>query len=62
MGKVSLAHQVVSLDNLVNVLSPDSNRNTHDHVLRTFGDLSIDSKQVRSFEGLETELQVGAIG
>ena len=56
MGKVPLAHEVVSLDDLVDVLSPDSNSDTHDHVLRTLSDLAVDSEQVRSLEGLETKL------
>lgn len=56
MGKVPLAHQVVSLDDLVDVLSPNTNSDTHDHVLGTFSNLAIDSEEVRSLERLETEL------
>lgn len=56
MGKVPLAHQVIGLDDLVDVLSPDSNSDTHDHVLRTFSNLAIDSEEVRSLERLEAEL------
>lgn len=56
MGKVPLAHEVVGLDDLVDVLPPDSNGDTHDHVLGTFSNLAVDSEQVRSLEGLETEL------
>ena len=56
MGKVPLAHQVIGLDDLVDVLSPDSNSDTHDHVLRTFSNLAIDTEEVRSLERLETEL------
>jgi hypothetical protein len=56
VGKVPLAHQVVGLDDLVDVLSPDPDSDTHDHVLRTFSNLAIDSEEVRSLERLETEL------
>lgn len=56
MSEVPLAHQVVGLDDLVDVLSPDTNSDTHDHVLRTFSNLAIDSEEVRSLECLETEL------
>jgi hypothetical protein len=41
VGKVPLAHQVVGLDDLVNPLAPDTNSDTHDHVLRTFGNLAV---------------------
>jgi hypothetical protein len=56
VGKVPLAHQVVSLDDLVDVLAPDPDSDTHDHVLRTFSNLAIDTEEVRSLERLETEL------
>ena len=56
VGKVPLAHQVVGLDDLVNPLAPDTNSDTHDHVLRTFGNLAVNPQKVRSLKGLETEL------
>jgi hypothetical protein len=56
VGKVPLAHQVVGFDDLVNPLAPDTNGDTHDHVLRTFGNLAVNPQKVRSLKGLETEL------
>lgn len=55
MGEVPLAHQVVRLDTLFDVGAVDTDGNSHEHVLRSLGDSSVDSKQVRSLEGFETE-------
>lgn len=61
MGKVSLRHEVVGLDDLLEVGTVNTDRDTHDHVLRSLDNLAVDSKQIRSLEGLEPEIVVGEI-
>ncbi len=61
MGEVSLRHQVVSLNDLVNVSTVNTNSDTHDHVLRSLDDFAIDSEKVRSFKSFETEIVVSEI-
>ena len=36
----------------------NTDRNTHEHVLRSFSNLSIESKEIRAFKGLETKIVV----
>ena len=55
MGKELFRQQVVSLDSRVNILSVNTDRDTHEHVLGTFGDLAIDLEQIRSLERLEAK-------
>lgn len=55
VGEVPLGHQVVGFDSLLDIVSVDTNSDSHDHVLGTLSDVSIDSKKVRSLEGLESE-------
>jgi hypothetical protein len=58
MGEVSLRHQVVGLDDLVDVAAVDADSYTHDHMLRSLDNLAIDAEEVRPLEGLETKVVV----
>lgn len=55
VSEVSLRHEVVCLDDAVDVGSVDADSDTHDHMLGTLRDASVDTKEVRPFEGLEPE-------
>jgi hypothetical protein len=61
VGKEPFRHKVVSLEDLVNVCTVDTNRDSHHHMLRSLDNLAIDSKQIRPLEGLETKVVVGEI-
>lgn len=61
MSKESLRHEVVGLEDLVNVGTVDANSDTHHHVLGSLNNLAVDSKEVRSLEGLETKVVVGEV-
>jgi len=58
VGKESLRHKVVGLEDLVNVGTVDTNSDSHHHVLRSLDNLAVDSKQIRPLEGLETKVVV----
>jgi hypothetical protein len=49
MCKVSLRKTVVGLNDARHVVSVNANGNTHQHVLRTFGNLVLHLEQVRLF-------------
>lgn len=53
--EISLRHQVVCLDDPVNIGAMDTNCDTHNHVLWPFRHSTVDAKKVRTLEGLETE-------
>ncbi|KAH3661623.1 hypothetical protein OGAPHI_006472 [Ogataea philodendri] len=53
-----LGHQVVGLDDLWNVVAVNTNGNTHNHVLRSFSNFSVNLEQVRPFQSLETKIVV----
>lgn len=55
MSEVPLRHEIVSLDDTVNVPAVNTDSNTHDHVLRTFSNPTIEAEKVRTFKSLETE-------
>lgn len=55
VSKVAFGHKVICLEDTVNVRSMYTNRNTHDHMLRTFGDTPIDTEEVRSLKCLESK-------
>ena len=57
VGEVSLRHEVVGLDRLLDVVSVDSDGDSHDHVLGALGNVAVDSEQVRSLERLEPETE-----
>jgi len=61
VSKESLRHEVVGLEDLVNVGAVNTNSDSHHHVLRSLNNLAVDSKEVRSLEGLETKVVVGEI-
>ena len=49
------AHEVVGFDRAVNVFAMNAYRHTHQHVLRTLSYATINTKQVRSLQSLESE-------
>lgn len=55
MGEELPAHQVVSLDCLLNVFLVDAQSYSHEHVLGSFNDFPVDFEQVGPFEGFEAE-------
>ena len=58
MRKVTLRHEVVGLDNPFDILAMDANSDTHDHLLRPLSYSTIDSEQIGSLEGFETEAAI----
>ena len=48
MGEMFGGHELIRFDDFFNVGAVDSNGNTHDHVLRAFGDFAIDSQEIRT--------------
>lgn len=56
VGEVTLRHEVVRLQDAVDVRAVNSDSDTHEHVLRSLSDLAIDAKKVRSLECLEAEV------
>ena len=61
VGEIALGHEVICLNNALNVRSVNSYGNTHKHVLRSFGRDTIDLQQVRPFKGLETKAEQSSI-
>jgi len=57
MGEVPFGHEVVSLEDALDVRAVDANGDTHDHVLWALGDAAVDAEKVRSFESLEAEAE-----
>jgi hypothetical protein len=55
MGEISFGHEIVGLNDPVNVSTMNPYSNTHNHVLWALSDTSIDTKEIRALEGLETE-------
>lgn len=60
VSEVALGHEVVSLNNSIEVSSVDTDGHAHDEVLGTFGNTIVQTKEVRAFESLESEAR--AIG
>src|SRR5215217_5938757 len=56
MSKPTLAHQVISSDSAVYITFMNTNSHTHKQMLRAFYDLSVNLKQVRFLQGLETKI------
>jgi hypothetical protein len=50
------------LEDSVEIVSVDTDCDTHEHVLRSFGDLSIDAKEVRALESFESEVVLRVFG
>jgi len=61
MGEIALGHEVVGLNNTIDVGSMDAYGDTHKQVLRPLGRDAIDLQQVRSFEGFETKAEERSI-
>lgn len=55
MGEVPLGHQVVSLENPVEVPTVNTNGNSHDEVLRAFGNSVVDTEKVGALKSFEAE-------
>ena len=55
MCEITFGHEIVHLNNSVNIRAMDRNGNPHDHVLCSFGDASVGAKEVQAFESLEPE-------
>ena len=62
VGEASFGHEGVRLKGSLDVLAVNSNGDSHEHVLRSFRDFTIDSEKVGSLESLESKvvLFVGA--
>lgn len=58
MGEVLEGHEVVGLNGLLNVLTVNTHRHTHDHLLWSLRNLSVDAEQVGPLKSLETEVLV----
>ena len=53
VSEEALGHEVVCVDGAINVIAVNTNSDTHKHLLRPFGDFTINTKEVGSLEGLE---------
>jgi hypothetical protein len=53
--EITFGHEIVRFNNPVQVGAVDSDGDSHDHVLRSFSDASIDAKEVGAFESFEPE-------
>ena len=58
MCEVFLGHEVVRLDDLLNIVIMYSNSNAHDHLLWSFSDFAIQTEKVGSLEGFEAKVLV----
>lgn len=58
VSEVSLGHEVVGLEDAVEVAAVNTDSDTHDHVLGTLGGAAIDAEKVGPLEGLEAEVVV----
>ena len=61
MSKVSLTHQVIGVERFLNVAVVDTDGHTHQHVLRSFSDHTVEFQKVRTLKGLETKVVVVVI-
>ena len=55
MDEILLAHQVVSLDDLVDIPAMDPDGHTHKHMLRPLDNLLVNPQQIASLEGSEAQ-------
>jgi len=58
VGEVALRHEIVCLKHILDVTTMNTQSHPHDHVLRSFDNLSVDAEEVRSLESFETEVVV----
>ena len=50
MCEMLAGHEIVCFDDFLGVVAVNTNCNSHNHVLRTFSNLAIDSQKVRSLQ------------
>lgn len=55
MCEITLGHEVVGLEHALDVGAMNANRDAHYHVLRAFGDATVDAEEIRSLESFESE-------
>jgi hypothetical protein len=60
VGEVALRHEVVGLENSVDVFAVYSDGDAHEHVLRTLSNFAVDAKEVRAFQRFEAEVVLWA--
>jgi hypothetical protein len=46
MSEVLGGHEIVCFNSFFNVVTVDTDGNTHDHMLRTFGDFTVDPQKI----------------
>ena len=56
MREPALAHEVVGLDGTFDVMLVDANGNSHIHVLRALGYLTVQFEEIGLFQGLKPEI------
>ena len=61
MGEIALGHEVVGINNTLDVGPMDAYSDAHKQVLRPLGRDAIDLQQVRPFEGFETKAEESLI-
>jgi len=49
---------MVGLDDPLDIFAVNADGDTHDHLLRSLSYSTIDSEEIRSFEGFETEAEI----
>lgn len=58
MSEELARHEVVSLEDTLNIVTPDADSHTHDHVLGTLNNLAINLEEVGSLKSLEAKVLV----
>lgn len=58
MSEELARHEVVSLKDTLNIVTPDADSHTHDHVLGTLNNLAINLEEVGSLKSLEAKVLV----
>ena len=58
MCKIFVRHQIVCLNGALDIFTMNANGDAHDHLLRSFGNLSVDAKKVGSFQRLEAKVLI----
>lgn len=57
VGEVTFGHEVVCLEDARNIGAVNANCDSHQHVLWTLSDASIDAKEVGTFKSFKTEAE-----
>ena len=58
MSKVLIRHKVIRLDDSFNIIAVYSNSHTHDQVLWSFCDFTVEAEKVRAFQRLEAKVLI----